>query len=99
MAVELIIAPEAEQDLATAYDWYESRRIGLGEEFLGCVEACIEAILRRPETPPKVHDNIRRALVRRFPYAVLYEHEEDRVTVYAVFHSSQDPAKWRGRLP
>jgi hypothetical protein len=41
MAAELILAPEAELDLAEAYDWYELRRIGLGEEFLGCVDACI----------------------------------------------------------
>jgi hypothetical protein len=40
MAAELIIAPEAEQDLAEAYAWYEGRRIGLGEEFLSGVDAC-----------------------------------------------------------
>jgi len=33
MAVELIIAPEVEQDFAEAYAWYEARRTGLGEEF------------------------------------------------------------------
>jgi len=42
MIVELIITTEARHDLAEAYDWYESRRIGLGEEFLYCVEACFE---------------------------------------------------------
>ena len=49
MAAELIIAPEAEQDLAQAYAWYEGRRTGLGEDFLSCVDACIEAIRRTPE--------------------------------------------------
>jgi hypothetical protein len=39
MAAELIIVPEAEQDLAEAYAWYEGRQIGLGEESLSCVEA------------------------------------------------------------
>jgi toxin ParE1/3/4 len=39
MAVEIIIAPEAEQDIAEAYAWYESRRVGLGEEFLSCIDA------------------------------------------------------------
>ncbi len=38
MAAELIVAPEAEQDVADAYAWYENRRPGLGEEFLGCVD-------------------------------------------------------------
>jgi hypothetical protein len=39
MAAELIIAPEAQQDVDEAYSWYEDRRPGLGEEFLDCVDA------------------------------------------------------------
>src|SRR4030043_1795322 len=73
MAAELIIAPEAQQDVDEAYSWYEDRRTGLGEEFLGCVDACIQAICRMPELYPKVHEEYRRALVRRFPYAIFYE--------------------------
>lgn len=49
MAAKLVIAPEVEQDLAESYTWYENRRLGLGEEFLGCVDACIESIRRTPE--------------------------------------------------
>ncbi len=99
MAVELILAPEAEQDIADAYAWYEERRIGLGEDFMTRVDACIEKIRRMPELYACVHENYRRALVRRFPYAVFYEYENDRVTVYAVMHTSRNPAKWRKRLP
>ena len=99
MAAEFIIAPEAEHDIAEAYAWYEGRRTGLGEEFLSCVEACLEAIRRTPEMHAVVHENYRRGLVRRFPYAVFYEYAEDRVTVYAIFHTSRNPDKWRQRLP
>jgi hypothetical protein len=49
MAVELILAPEVEQDVSEAYEWYEQRRPGLGEEFLGCVDACIQHVCRSPE--------------------------------------------------
>jgi plasmid stabilization system protein ParE len=99
MAAELIIAPEAEQDLNEAYAWYEARRPGLGEEFLSCVDACVQAICRMPEIHAVVHENYRRALVRRFPYAVFYEHVSGTVTVYCVFHTSRDPDRWRQRLP
>jgi plasmid stabilization system protein ParE len=95
----LIIAPEAEQDVADAYAWYEGRRLGLGEELLSCVDACIQAICRAPEMYPVVHETYRRALVRRFPYAIFYEYAGNTVTVYSVFHTSRDPAKWRQRLP
>ncbi len=99
MAVELVVAPEAEQDIREAYGWYETRRFGLGEEFLSKVDAGIQSILRNPELHRIVHENYRRLLVRRFPYAIFYEYDNDRVTVYCVFHTSRDPEKWRHRLP
>lgn len=99
MPPELIVAPEAGQDIADAYSWYEDQRGGLGEEFLSCVDACIEAICRLPEMHAVIHENYRRGLVRRFPYAVFYEHGAGTVTVYGVFHASRDPNKWRQRLP
>jgi hypothetical protein len=60
MAVELVLAPEAELDLAEAYAWYEARRPGLGEEFLGSVDACLEQIRRWPETHLVVNETYRR---------------------------------------
>src|SRR3990172_934945 len=98
MAAEVILAPEAEQDVAEAYGWYESRRPGLGEEFLSCVESCMEAIGRTPEMHPHIHENYHRGLVRRFPYAVFYEYVPGTVMVYCVFHTARDPQKWRERL-
>ncbi len=99
MAAKLALAPEAELDLAQAYVWYESRRIGLGEEFLSSVDACLEGIRRQPEMYPVVHEAYRRSLIRRFPYAIFYEYAETTVTVYAIFHTSRDPQKWQQRLP
>jgi len=99
MPVELVIAPDAELDIAEAYDWYEGRRAGLGEEFLSSVDACLESIRRRPEMYPVVHEGYRRSLIRRFPYAVFYAQSAAAVTMYAVFHTSRDPDKWRRRLP
>jgi len=98
MAAELIIAPEAQQDTDEAYSWYEDRRSGLGEEFLACVDACIQAICRTPELHAKVHEEYRRSLVRRFPYAIFYEYTGGKVIVYSIFHASRDPKKWRNRL-
>jgi plasmid stabilization system protein ParE len=98
MDAELIIAPEAQHDVDESYSWYEDRRPGLGEEFLSCVDACIQAISRRPELYAKVHEEYRRALVRRFPYAIFYEYTSGKVIVYSIFHTSQDPKKWRSRL-
>ena len=73
--------------------------MGLGEEFLSCVDACIQAICRLPEMHAMVHKEYRRALVRRFPYAVFYEHVAGTITVYCIFHTSRSPEKLRQRLP
>jgi plasmid stabilization system protein ParE len=99
MAISLILAPEAHLDLAEAYAWYEGRRPGLGEEFLSAAEANMEGIRRRPEMCAVVRGSYRRALIRRFPYAVFYEYTAGTITVYGVFHASRDPRKWRQRLP
>jgi len=99
MAAKLVIAPEVVEDLAEASAWYESRRTGLGEELLSCVDACVAAICRMPEMNATVHQHYRRGLVRRFPYGVFYEYANDTVTVYAVLHTARDPNKWRQRLP
>ncbi|MBN2091621.1 type II toxin-antitoxin system RelE/ParE family toxin [candidate division KSB1 bacterium] len=98
MVDKLIFVPEAEQDISEAYTWYENRRIGLGEDFLSCIDASIHALYRRPEMYPIVHENYHRILVRRFPYSIFYEYANATITIYSVFHNSRDPHKWRERL-
>lgn len=73
MPVKLILAPEVQQDLDDAYSWYEDSRHGLGEEFINCVDVVIQTILRSPDIYAKIHKEYRRALIRRFPFAVFYE--------------------------
>ena len=99
MAGDVVIAPEAEWDIAEAYAWYEARGVGLGERFLVALDARIALIHRQPLLFARVHEEYRRALIRRFPYAVFFDCSEVAVTVYAVFHTSRDPGKWRERLP
>jgi plasmid stabilization system protein ParE len=96
-----ILLPEAKEDVADAYLWYEEQSPGLGREFLRCVETGILSIRRNPLIHPTVHQAYRRSLVRRFPFAIFFEFvpSQNRCVVYSVFHCSQDPEKWRSRLP
>jgi plasmid stabilization system protein ParE len=98
MVAELIMAPEAEQDLDEAYAWYEKQRAGLGGDFLDRVDACLNAICRTPLAHQVVHADFRRTMVRRFPYAIYYEFADAKVIVYGIVHTSKDPDKWRQRL-
>jgi plasmid stabilization system protein ParE len=98
MIERVIYTPEADDDVAKSYDWYESREPGLGEDFLRCVEACLLTIERHPHAFPVAVDEFRHAPIRRFPYEIFYEPTHDSIVVYAVFHCSQDPQKWRKRF-
>lgn len=98
MIENIVLLPEAVADAAEAYQWYEQRGEGLGDRFLKCVGDCIERIQQQPELAERVYLDFRRILVRRFPYVIFYEFEADRIVIYSIFHSSQDPRKWRERL-
>lgn len=99
MIEHVTFTSEADEDVAAAYRWYEDRESGLGEDFLRRLEAAIFTIRRHPRLYPVACEEFRRALIRRFPYEVFYEVTANALFVYAVFHCSQDPAKWRERLP
>lgn len=92
-----IISPEAEDDLAEAKKWYDDRRDGLGTEMIEKVEEALDTIRRIPLVPRVVHRDLRRVLVRRFPYAVFYRVTDDQITIVAVYHTSRDPRGWQSR--
>lgn len=99
MSEPIRFAPEAALDLTEAFHWYESRQEGLGDEFLGCVQATVVIIQQFPELFPVAVENIRHAPIRRFPYEVFYQVSGDRgVYIHAVFHGSQNPQKWQRRI-
>lgn len=97
MTYALVFRPQVRQELDEAYNWYESQLSGLGEEFLDCVDETLNFICLFPESYPVVHKDVRRAVVKRFPYAVYYRIVSSRVIVTAIFHSSRNPKAWQKR--
>lgn len=87
----LLVRPFAKLDLAEAALWYHEQRSGLGDEFLEEIDGTLKQIKERPESFPVSHkDDIRRALVNRFPYAVFFAVNQQLIAVIAVFHTSRD---------
>jgi plasmid stabilization system protein ParE len=97
MTRRFILRPRAENDIQTAFEWYESQRAGLGDQFLAAVRERLEAIRNFPEANPVVYRDIRRAVVSRFPYLVFYVIKPQRITVLAVLHHARNPAVWPRR--
>jgi len=97
MTRRFILRPRAERDIQSTFDWYESQRPGLGDEFLVSLRERLETIRGFPETFPVLYRDIRRAVVSRFPYVVFYVVQPTRVAVLAVLHQSRNPEIWPRR--
>ncbi|CAN5777748.1 type II toxin-antitoxin system RelE/ParE family toxin [soil metagenome] len=97
MNLPLIVNPEAEADLEEARAWYEAQRPGLGDELLDSVREMLDRIQKSPRLYGKIFQKLRLALVRRFPYAVVYRIDDDQITVVAVYHTRRHPRGWQGR--
>ncbi len=92
--LQVIYRPAAELELQEAYNGYEACRTGLGREFMGCIDDRIQIIRQFPHAFPAAHGDIRRAVVRRFPYSIFYLPETEAIIVLSVFHSSRKPVSW-----
>ena len=97
MSLPLIINPKAEADLDEAKAWNNKQRTGLGDEFLDCVREALDQIRQWPRLSRTVFQDLRRKLVRRFPYGVFYRLDDDQITIVAVYHCKRDPRGWQKR--
>lgn len=78
--------------------FYEERTARLGADFTAEVESAIQSILQAPDRWRCLEDDVRRYLVRRFPYGILYTIEQDYVLILALMHLSREPGYWRHRV-
>lgn len=97
MTLPVVLRHEAQAEFDEAFDWYESRRPGRGVAFAGGIQEVFDRISVTPQMHSVVFADIRKAVVRQFPYCVFYRAEVTRVEVIAVFDSRRDPSIWQGR--
>jgi plasmid stabilization system protein ParE len=97
MKYTLTIRKEAEFDISSAFEYCEIQRLGLGHDFLLCVEEALSKIERNPTHYKLIHKEFRRIAVCRFPYRVFYLIQSKQVLVIAVFYARKDPQSWDSR--
>jgi plasmid stabilization system protein ParE len=78
--------PDAESEFLLAIDFYEDREAGLGRDFALEIYSTVERILTYPDAWPVIEENIRRSLVKRFPFGVLYSKHEEEIVIVAIMH-------------
>jgi hypothetical protein len=90
--------PDADEEFVAAVSYYEGCEPGLGLDFSREVHASIQNALAYPAMWPELEEGVRRCLVYRFPYGVLYSIEPDGVFILASMHLHRDPDCWKRRL-
>ncbi len=99
MRATVRVHPEAEAELDAAVRWYEERQAGLGGALLDAVDAAMDDVAEHPQRHPLWPGGgpWRRARIRRFPYLLLYEAQEDGLVVWAFAHVRRQPGYWSAR--
>ena len=88
----------AETELDEAVHWYGEQAPGLGDAFLIEVLSAADRITRFPEAWHRLTEVIRRCLLGRFPYGLIYTIDDGDILVLAVAHLHRRPSYWRDRL-
>jgi plasmid stabilization system protein ParE len=91
------VRPEAQTDIREAARWYEDREPGLGLRFLREIRTFLQHINESPLRFPIIEDNVRRALLHKFPYSIYFVSDRDVVSVIAVLHQHRRPGEWKSR--
>jgi plasmid stabilization system protein ParE len=95
--MQVVVRPAAAADIDEAFLWYEDQRPGLGDEFLAAAHTLIDVVAQHPLRYPVVRRSTRRALLRRFPYAIYFRTYDEVVVVVACMHGRRNPRRWQVR--
>lgn len=95
---ELVFHPDADAEITEAAQYYEVHKPGLGSDFLGEIERGIHLISTNPEASQRIARRVRRKLLWRFPYNLIYAVYSDRIRIVACAHQKRRPFYWRKRL-
>ncbi len=88
----------AQFELEDAVAWYDSNSVGFGTRFLDDLDRCVRRIVAYPFSSPEIELGLRRCLLSRFPYGIIYGVDNDTIIVVAIAHLHREPRYWADRL-
>ena len=89
--------PEAESEMIVAAAYYEAQQTDLVRRFLATVQDSINRVVLNPKLYPTVELDVRRCLVRTFPFGVLFREYPDAIVIVSIMHLHRDPDYWKDR--
>ena len=89
--------PEAQIELNASIDCYEECKTNLGLEFAGEIYQTIQRILTFPKSWQILDSDIRRCLINRFPFGIIYYQRNNEIIILAVMQLNRKPNYWKNR--
>lgn len=96
--MQIYFTEPAAIELADAFDFYEIQLFGLGKELIVEIEETVELIIKFPELWSKNSNNTRKAVLKRFPFNIIYTVYQDSIYIVAVAHQNRKPEYWIDRI-
>jgi hypothetical protein len=94
----VVFLPEAEQEMLETAIYYQSHASGLGVDYLSEVEHAAQVIAKSPIIWPIVEGKLRKCLVRRYPFGILYCVNPKEIIIVAVAHLRRRPSYRKRRM-
>jgi plasmid stabilization system protein ParE len=91
MSVRLRILSSVYEEVTDAFVYYENESPGLGDRFLENIDMMYEYISDYPLMYQINFDDVHRAVLTDFPYAIFFTYDSQEVTIHAIRHTKQDP--------
>lgn len=88
----------SKQEMINSAIFYETQARGLGNDFLDKIDNAVDDVSKNPDRWPIINKNIRRRLVQRFPYCILYRIDSEEIVILAVMHLRRRPDYWVERI-
>ena len=85
----------ARQEYLDAINYYNSRRDGLGYEFAIEIDEGIRNIRLYVSAWQKLSTRLRRYLIKRFPFGIIYSSKGDIITILSIMNLHQKPKSWK----
>ncbi len=87
----------AKNEFFAVRDYYDDLVYGLGKTFIFEIERHLEIIKSNPLAYPVIRKNIRKAVIKKFPYSILYRVEKGKIFVLAIANHKRKPYYWKNR--
>lgn len=88
----------AQRELDDAVAWYNGQASGAGQDFLDELDRAVRRTVAFPMSCREIEPGIRRCLLARFPYGLIYGVDREMIVVVAVAHLHREPRYWVGRI-